>query len=87
VVPAHTAPAGCKAKFLFDEQALARMGAVGLTWSEDGFTLASDRNPLQNRPWSPAPAPLRDDRIVRPGHGASHGADPADAAAEPEEER
>jgi hypothetical protein len=72
---------------LFDEQALARLGAVGLTWGETGFALASDRSPLENRPWSPAPAPPRDDRIVRPGHGGSHGADPADAADEPQEQR
>jgi hypothetical protein len=49
--------------------------------------LASDRAPLQNRPWSPAPAPEHDDRILRPGHGGSHGADPADSANEPEEGR
>jgi competence protein ComEC len=87
VVSALNAPAGCKAKFLFDEQALARLGAVGLTWSDKGFTLASGRSPLENRPWSPAPAAPRDDRIVRPGHGGSHGADPADSANEPEEGR
>ena len=57
VVSALSAPAGCKAKFLFDELALARLGAVGLTWGDNGFTLASDRSPLQNRPWSPAPSP------------------------------
>ena len=78
---------GCKAKFLFDEQALARLGAIGLTWSDNGFTLASGRSPTENRPWSPAPAPARDDRIVRPGHGGSRGADPADAADQPEEGR
>ncbi len=72
---------------MFDEQALARMGAVGLTWGDNGFSLASDRGPLENRPWSPAPEPARDDRIVRPGHGGSHGADPADAADEPGEGR
>jgi competence protein ComEC len=83
VVSALSAPEGCKAKFLFDEQALARLGAVGLTWSESGFTLASDRSALEDRPWSPAPAPPRDDRIVRPGHGGSHGADPADPPDEP----
>ena len=70
VVSALSAPDGCKAKFLLDEQALARLGAVGLTWSENGLTLASDRSPLENRPWSPAPAQPHDDRIVRPGHGA-----------------
>ena len=52
-----------------------------------GFTLASDRTPLQNRPWSPAPSPPHDDRIVRPGHGGSHGADPADVDVAPEEGR
>ena len=70
---------------MLDEQALARLGAVGLTWSdEEGFTLASDRSTLQNRPWSPAPEPARDDRLVRPGHGASHGPDPADRPIDPE---
>ena len=84
VVSALSAPPGCKAKFVLDEQALARLGAVGLTWSDDkGFALASDRSALENRPWSPAPEPARDDRLVRPGHGESHGADPADEAAEP----
>jgi competence protein ComEC len=87
VVSALSAPAGCKAKFLFDEQALARLGAVGLTWGDNGFALASDRSPTENRPWSPAPAPARDDRIVRPGHGASRGADPADVGDEPGEAR
>jgi competence protein ComEC len=87
VVSALNAPSGCKAKFLFDEQALSRLGAVGLTWADNGFTLASDRSALKNRPWSPAPEPARDDRIVRPGHSGSHGADPADAADQPEEGR
>jgi hypothetical protein len=63
------------------------LGAVGLTWSENGFTLTSDRSPLQNRPWSPAPAPPRDGRIVRPAHGGSRGADPADPADAPEDGR
>jgi len=80
VVSALAAPSDCKAKFVLDEPALARLGAVGLTWSESGFTLASDRSPLENRPWSPAPEPARDEKIVRPGHGLSHGPDPADAA-------
>ena len=57
VVSAFTAPAGCQAKFVFDQQALARMGAVGLTWGDNGFALASDRGPLENRPWSPRPSP------------------------------
>jgi competence protein ComEC len=67
VVSASTAPKGCKAKFVFDEKALAKLGAFGFTWDDEkGFALASDRSPLENRPWSPAPA--RADRIVRPGH-------------------
>jgi competence protein ComEC len=80
VVSALAAPSDCKAKFVLDDEALARLGAVGLTWSETGFVLASDRGPLENRPWSPAPEPARDDLVIRPGHGLSHGADPADAA-------
>ena len=88
VVSALPAPAGCQAKFVLDEKALARLGAIGLTWSDDkGFALASDRSALENRPWSPAPEPARDDRLVRPGLAASHGADPADAADQPEEGR
>jgi hypothetical protein len=60
---------------------------MGRGWPDmehTGFTLATGRSPLENRPWSPAPAPARDDRIVRPGHAGSHGADPADTANEPE---
>jgi competence protein ComEC len=88
VVSALSAPQGCKAKFVLDEQALARFGAVGLTWSDDrGFTLAADRSPLENRPWSPAPEPARDDRVIRPGQGGSHGADPADPTVEREDGR
>ena len=84
VVSALTAPRDCKAKFVLDETALARFGAVGLTWSDDnGFTLTADRSPLENRPWSPAPEPARDDRLVRPGLATSHSADPADAGDEP----
>src|SRR5260370_30452146 len=70
VVRALSAPAGCRAKFVFDEKALARLGAVGLAWSDEtGFRLASHRNPLQDRPLSPKPQPARDDRLTRPGHG------------------
>jgi competence protein ComEC len=89
IVSALSAPANCRAKFVLDDKALARLGAVGLSWSDDkGFTLASDRSTLQNRPWSAAPPPeVEDDRIVRPGHATSHGADPADPAIEPGEMR
>ena len=69
IVSALTAPANCKAKFVLDDKALARLGAVGLTWSDEGgFALASDRAVLQDRPWSPAPREARDDRFVRPVH-------------------
>jgi competence protein ComEC len=79
VVSALTAPHDCGAKFVLDEKALAKLGAVGLTWSDDkGFTLTADRTTMQNRPWSPAPAPTLDDRIVRPGHVTTHGAEPGE---------
>jgi competence protein ComEC len=80
VVSTLSAPANCRAKFVLDDKALARFGAVGLSWSDDkGFTLASDRSSLQNRPWSAAPPPeVDDDRLARPGHATSRGADPAD---------
>src|SRR5574337_683959 len=78
IVSAYSAPADCAARFVFDEKALRRLGAVGLTFSDaKGFILTSDRSAEQNRPWSPAPEETRSERIVRPGH-ATHGADPAD---------
>jgi hypothetical protein len=50
-VSALPAPPACKAKFVFDGKALARLGAVGLTWEDEkGFTMTSDRSPLENRP-------------------------------------
>ena len=83
VVSAFIAPADCAAKFVLDQRALARLGAVGLSWSDEkGFILTSDRSTEQNRPWSPAPPRARDERIVRPGH-VSHEAEPAD----PDEEQ
>jgi competence protein ComEC len=88
IVSALNAPADCRAKFVFDEKALNRLGAVGLSWTGDkGFTMTSDRSRQQNRPWSPAPAPTRDDRLARPGHGTSHAADPADTGEAPEDGR
>ncbi|HME83233.1 MAG TPA: competence protein ComEC, partial [Roseiarcus sp.] len=84
VVSSLTAPADCGAKFVLDEKALARLGAVGLAWRDQGgFALTADRTTGQNRPWSPAPAPTLDDRVVRPGHTTTHGAEPAD----PDQER
>jgi competence protein ComEC len=89
VVSALSAPADCEAKFVLDDKALARFGAVGLSWSDDkGFTMSSDRSRLQNRPWSAAPPSARDDdRLARPGRATSHGADPADSDQPPEEGR
>ena len=89
IVSSLSAPADCRAKFVLDEKALARLGAVGLSWSDDkGFTMASDRSTLQDRPWSAAPQPARnDDQPARPGHATSHGADPADADQPPDEGR
>ncbi len=88
VVSALTAPGDCAAKFVLDEKALAKLGAVGLTWSDaGGFTLAADRTALQNRPWSPLPPPAPDDRIVRPGHATAHGAEPADPDESPQDGR
>ncbi len=79
VVSALTAPAGCKARFVFDDKALRRFGAVGLTFSDEaGFAMTSDRSTDEDRLWSPAPPAVRDERVVRPGHRTSHGADPAD---------
>ena len=84
IVSALRAPPGCKARFVLDQQALARLGAVGLTWSDEaGFTLTSDRSPLEDRPWSAAPPPAGGERSGRPGH-ASRGPDPADPDQEPE---
>jgi competence protein ComEC len=83
VVSALTAPAGCKAAEVFDERRLAETGAVGLTWTGDGFTLATDRAQLEDRPWSPAPKRAHSDRIERPGKSSASHADPADPIAEP----
>ncbi len=88
VVSALTAPPDCQAKFVFDEKALGRLGAIGLAWNDKaGFTMTSDRSPVEDRPWSPAPPETGHERIVRPGSSFSHGADPADpdeAPAQPE---
>ena len=84
VVSALTAPANCAAAQVFDEKRLADTGAVGLNWDGKEFAVASDRSPLEDRPWSPAPRKPLPDRVVRPGPTtASKGADPADPAAEP----
>ncbi len=89
IVSALSAPADCGAKFVLDDKALARFGAVGLSWSDDkGFTMSSDRSTLQNRPWSAAPlTAIDDDRLARRGRATSHGADPADPTIEPDGSR
>ena len=84
IVSALSAPPGCQAKFVLDEKALKRLGAVGLTFSDEtGFAMTSDRSRGQNRPWSPAPPRALDERGLRPDHATSHGADPADPGEEP----
>src|SRR5271165_3718731 len=84
VVSALSAPGDCGAKFVLDEKALAKLGAVGLTWSDEkGFALTADRTTEQNRPWSPLPPPALGDRIVRPGHATTHGAEPGEGEEAP----
>ena len=86
IVSAFVAPARCQAKFVLDQKALARFGAVGLAWSDEaGFILTSDRSMEQGRPWSPAPPEALDEYVMRPGHATAHGADLADADATPQE--
>ncbi len=88
IVSPLVAPPWCKAKFVLDQKALARTGAVGLSWNDDtGFAMTSDRWTDEDRPWSPAPPAGPEERIVRPGHAMSHGADPADAGKAPGERR
>ena len=84
VVSALSAPQGCKAKFVLDEKALARFGAVGLTWSDDtGFTLAERPQPARK----PSLVARARARARRPAHsprpcGLARGPDPADPPAE-----
>jgi competence protein ComEC len=67
IVSRLSAPPGCKAGEVFDEKRLAQTGAVGLVWDGARFIVASDRSPLEDRPWSPAPRRQRNDRVERPG--------------------
>jgi len=78
VVSPLTAPSTCKPPRLFDERRLAETGAVGLDWNGAEFVVFTDRSLSEDRPWSPAPHPLREDRVHRPPTGTSKGADPAD---------
>jgi len=80
VVSPLTAPATCKPARVYDERRLKETGAVGLVWTRDGFRETAARALLEDRPWSPAPRPPRDERVRRP---RSHGADPADGADAP----
>ncbi len=84
VVSPLTAPAGCNAGQAFDERRLAETGAVGLIWDGAAFGLIADRSRLEDRPWSPAPKPPRNDRVARPGKGGAMPADPADPVPEPQ---
>jgi competence protein ComEC len=84
IVSALTAPAGCNAGQVFDERRLAQTGAVGLVWRDGAFEVATDRAPLEDRPWSPAPKAARSDRVARPGEASTMPADPADPIAEPQ---
>ena len=67
VVSPLTAPANCKPALLLDERRLAETGAVGLNWDGERFRVSTDRGPLQDRPWSPAPRRPLSDRMRRPG--------------------
>jgi competence protein ComEC len=82
IVSALTAPTGCEAGQMFDERRLAETGAVGLVWDFAGFTVATDRAPLEDRPWSRAPKRPHSDRVERPGQGGAQRADPADPVPE-----
>ena len=82
LLSALTAPASCKAQ-TFDERRLALTGAAGLAWDGGRFVVTTDRSPLQDRPWSPAPKRPLSDRLVRPGQSGIKGADPADPSEEP----
>jgi len=83
VVSRLSAPPGCKAEQVFDERRLAQSGAVGLTFDGERYSVATDRSAQEDRPWSPAPRPLRSDRVERPGAKAARSEAP-DPAAEPE---
>ncbi len=90
VVSALIAPADCKAQVskaqVFDKRHLARSGAAGLVWDGARFLVATDRSAVEDRPWSPAPKPAPNDRIVRPRSGGTPDADPADPSTSSEEE-
>jgi len=77
LVSGLSAPADCPAQ-VFDQRLLAGTGAVGLTWNGSTFLIATDRSSLEDRPWSPLPAGIPDDRITAPPAARSTGADPAD---------
>ena len=83
IVSRLSAPQGCKAGQVFDERRLAQSGAVGLTFDGERYVIATDRSAQEDRPWSPAPRPLRSDRVERPGAKPARSEAP-DPAAEPE---
>jgi competence protein ComEC len=77
LVSALAAPANCPAQ-VFDQTSLALTGAVGLTWDGSRFIVATDRSSLEDRPWSPSPAGVLNDRIIPLPSQAKPSADPAD---------
>lgn len=77
LVSALPAPAHCPAQ-VFDQQKLARTGAVGLVWDGARYSVATDRSVLEDRPWSPAPPLVPDERSTTPPAERTPGADPAD---------
>jgi len=77
LVSALPAPAHCPA-LVFDEQRLAQTGAVGLIRNGAGYAIATDRSILEDRPWSPAPALVPDERTLTPAAERTPGDDPAD---------
>jgi len=65
IISNRQAPAGCKARWVFDSTKLALLGAVTLTYADQNvashvaimdFVQKSERSRLTDRPWSPSPA-------------------------------
>ncbi len=77
LVSTLAAPTDCRAQ-VFDPSRLALTGAVGLTWNGSRFVVAADRSDLEDRPWSPMPAGVQNDEMIRPPSGGTPDADPAD---------
>ncbi|RFB80203.1 ComEC/Rec2 family competence protein [Methylovirgula sp. 4M-Z18] len=65
IVSPLIAPDYCKAQHIFDREKLLQTGAVALRWSNGQLMMQAARAPLENRPWSPLPTPIR-----KPSHFA-----------------